>query len=87
MKNFLINARLGYPQVVYYKEVNMGLTSEDIVTQLLSQHEILGVGMSSFGLQEHTPIYTTESKYDLSGFLSSAKPEPGRFGEKYIFVR
>lgn len=65
----------------------MGLTSEDIVTQLLSGQEILGVGMSTFGLKERTPIYVTESSYNLGEFLKNKKTEPSRFGAKYIFVQ
>ena len=65
----------------------MGLSNEDIVTQLLSKQEILGIGMSNFALKEKTPMYKTKSAYNLGVFLNKSQSKPSKFGAKYMFVK
>ncbi len=57
----------------------MEQTNEDIVTKMLSEREILCSGVSNLNI--------SYPKYDLNLNLSKYKPEPSRFGEKYIFVK
>ena len=66
----------------------MGLSNEDIVTNILSKREILKKqevsADSSDGKYSTNPI-----EYDLSLYIKTRKnrPEPGRFGSRYIFVK
>ena len=57
----------------------MELTNEDIVTRMLSEHEILQSGKRD--------IFISHPKYDLNLYMKTYVPEPSRFGEKYIFVK
>ena len=59
----------------------MELTSEDIVTNILTNREILKRNDS---LESQ---YSTNPNYDLTNYLNTKKPEPSRFGAKYIFVK
>lgn len=56
----------------------MELTSEEIVTKLLSAKEILRVKNQPF---------ITDSMYDLGDFLKKLKEQPSPYGEKYIFIK
>ena len=57
----------------------MELTSEEVVTRLLSKKEILESGTQDY--LHSNPIY------DLNNHMKNYKPEPGRFGNKYVFVK
>ena len=59
----------------------MELSHEDIVTRLLSKREILQHNNNT------NQLYSTNPAYDLNLYLKNKKPEPSRFGDKYIFVK
>lgn len=68
--------------------VRMKLESEDVVTRMLVQHEILN--FNSFNDEQSDYMInncTYNSKYNLGDYLKDIKPEPSKYGEKYIFVR
>ena len=60
----------------------MNLSQEDIVTRLLSKREILR--RKNY---EESVMYSINPRYDLTHYLKTAKPEPSRWGEKYVFVK
>ena len=64
----------------------MERTSEEVVTKLLSNNEILNRDYAE-ELFEDNNSYATNPKYDLSGYLKNITPEPNRFGDRYIFIR
>ncbi len=57
----------------------MELTSEQIVTKLLSNNAILS--------KRRTYAFVTQPSYDLGDYLIKAKNTPSSFGEKYLFVK
>ena len=54
-------------------------TNEEKVTKILSANEILTSG-KSFSMSQI-------SKFNLGNFLKKQKQAPGRFGERYKFVK
>ncbi len=64
----------------------MGLTSEDVVTDILINREILK-REDSPDIYDNKSQYSTNPNYDLTRYLNNKKPEPSRFGAKYIFVK
>lgn len=66
----------------------MGLSNEDIVTNILTEREILKKQDAPYsvvnGKYSSSPV-----EYDLSLYIKTRKhkPEPGRFGSRYIFVK
>ena len=58
----------------------MELSHEDIVTRILSNREILHCDY------DESVMYSTNPRYDLTHYLKTAKPEPSRWGIKYVFV-
>jgi hypothetical protein len=63
----------------------MEQTNEDIVTKLLSNHEILQRDYVE-EMFDGKKTYETNPEYDLSHFLKTNKPEP-KYTDKYLFVR
>lgn len=57
----------------------MELTSEEIVTKLLSKNEILQK-------KDNTNLITNPI-YNLGEFLENVKNSPSPYGEKYIFIK
>ena len=57
----------------------MELTSEEIVTRLLSSNEILHIKNDKKSISE--PLY------DLGEFLKNVKNLPSPYGEKYVFIK
>ena len=60
----------------------MDLSHEDIVTKMLSNREIINANYDEL----NTKMYSTNPMYDLTHYLKTAKPEPSKWGEKYLFV-
>lgn len=57
----------------------MELTSEEIVTRLLSSNEILHV--------KNNKTLISEPLYNLGVFLKNVKDMPSPYGEKYVFIK
>ena len=57
----------------------MELTSEEIVTKLLSTNAIIK--------RKRSYAFVTEPNYDLSDYLDKLKSMPSQYGEKYLFVK
>ena len=71
--------------------VNMKLASEDIVTKLLINREIIK-WQDAPEVFDKIPQYNNGSNYDLTEFLNSQPiekqpKEQKRFGDKYLFVK
>ena len=66
----------------------MGLSNEDIVTNILTEREILKKEDAPYGVV-NGKYSSGPIEYDLSLFIKTHKnkPEPGRFGSRYIFVK
>lgn len=66
----------------------MGLSNEDIVTNILTKREILKKQDAPDGVV-NGKYSSGPVEYDLSLFIKTRKnkPEPGRFGNRYIFVK
>ena len=60
----------------------MKLSQEDIVTRILSRNEIIDIN----SVNVHK-TFATNPLYDLSHYLENVKPEPSRWGDKYMFVK
>ena len=63
----------------------MDLSNEDAVTNILSNREILKRQDAPEVFEGKQ--YSTNPNYDLTLYMKTAKPEPGRFGPRYIFVK
>ncbi len=57
----------------------MELTSEEIVTKLLSSNEILHV--------KNNNTFISEPLYNLGEFLKNVKDMPSPYGDKYVFIK
>ncbi len=57
----------------------MELTSEEIVTKLLSSNEILHV--------KNNNTFISEPLYNLGEFLNNVKDMPSPYGDKYVFIK
>lgn len=57
----------------------MELTSEEIVTKLLSTNAIIK--------RKRNYAFVTEPDYDLGDYLDKVKSIPSPYGEKYLFVK
>ncbi len=57
----------------------MELTSEEIVTKLLSSNEILHV--------KNNKAFISEPLYNLGEFLKNVKDMPSPYGDKYVFIK
>ena len=58
----------------------MELTSEQIVTKLLSEKEILQIN-------KICNPFNAESIYNLGDYLEKIKSQPSPYGEKYVFIK
>lgn len=65
--------------------MSMENTNEDIVTKILSNHEILLRDYAKELFENKS--YKTNPKYDLSHYLSTTEPSKNRFDDKYLFVK
>ncbi len=57
----------------------MELTSEEIVTKILSKNEIIQ--------KKDNANLITNPIYNLGEFLENVKNSPSPYGEKYIFIK
>ena len=57
----------------------MELTSEEIVTKILSKNEIIK--------KKDNANLITNPIYNLGEFLENVKNSPSPYGEKYIFIK
>lgn len=57
----------------------MELTSEQIVTKILSEKSILK--------DKNNSSYISNPNYNLGAFLDDIKSAPSQYGTKYIFVK
>jgi len=65
----------------------MEKTNEQIVTNLLSDREILQY-IADYGFNgDGSMQYSSNPSYDLTSFMKTKIPEYSRFGNKYIFVK
>lgn len=66
----------------------MSLSSEDVVTNILTGKEILKRLDAPNGI-ENSKYSSNPVEYDLSLYIKTRKhkPEIGRFGSRYIFVK
>ncbi len=66
----------------------MSLSSEDVVTNILTNREILKRQDAPEGI-ESSKYSANPIEYDLSLYIKTRKnkPEIGRFGSRYIFVK
>ena len=80
----MINVKLSY-LLITKDSVYMDLSNEEMVTELLTNREILK-RQDAPEVFEDGIKYSTNPKYDLSNYLASNKPKSGRFGDKYLFV-
>jgi len=64
----------------------MEQTNEDIVTKILSNHEIIlrNYAEEVYGASKN---YVSNPKYDLTYYLNNNEPEQNRFDNKYLFVK
>ena len=62
----------------------MGLTQEDIVTQILSKNEIIHIDRTQDLKSDKFPL---NPNYDLNEFLKLSELEQKCFRGKYIFVK
>ena len=66
----------------------MSLSSEDVVTDILTKREIIKRQDSPDAFDNS--VYASNPQYDLSLYIKHKKKEPkeiGRFGIKYLFVK
>ena len=66
----------------------MSLSNEDVVTNILTEREILKKQDAPVGI-ESAKYSSNPVEYDLSLYIKTRKnkPEVGRFGSRYIFVK
>ena len=57
----------------------MELTSEEIVTRLLAEKEILNA--------KRSPKFMTNHNYNLGEFFENYVPEPSPYEGKYFFIK
>ena len=72
MLNLIIQSQIN-------KGLLMELTSEEIITKILSKNEIIN--------KDNDTKFVTNPDYNLGEFLENIKNSPSPYGEKYIFIK
>ena len=75
LKKLLVNVKLTSSELRGVME----LTNEQIVTNLLSEKEIINPKKNNG--------FASNPTYNLGEFLSDFKPEPSPYEGKYVFIR
>lgn len=57
----------------------MELTSEEVVTRLLSSKEILHINKKN--------VFASNPAYNLGKFIENIKNAPSPYGAKYVFIK